>query len=82
MTITVRLEPEVEIRLLERARAQGVSLDEYLRTVIEQIAATGSGPEVSPDQFEAELDALAEGSDKLPVLPSEACSRENICGEQ
>jgi putative addiction module CopG family antidote len=29
-------------------------------------------------EFEATLDALAEGSDKLPVLPAEATSRAGI----
>ena len=58
----------------------GVPLDVYLRTVIEQAAASEGRPEVSPDQFDAGLDALAEGSEHLPVLPPEAYRRESIYG--
>lgn len=82
MTITVRLEPDVETRLLARARAQGISLDDYLQGVIAQIAA-GEGPsEVSLEEFEAGLDVLAEGSEHLPVLPPGAYRRESIYGDQ
>jgi hypothetical protein len=35
-------------------------------------------PTISREQFEAELDALAEGSDKLPYLPPEALARESF----
>jgi predicted transcriptional regulator len=81
VTITVRLEPEVETRLSARARAQGMSLDAYVRTVIEQIAVAEGPPQVALEEFEAGLDALAEGSEQLPVLPPEAYRRESIYGE-
>ena len=81
MTITVRLEPELEERLLAQARAQGLPLDVYLRTVIEQAAVLEGPPDVSPDEFDAALDALAEGSEHLPVLPPEAYRRESIYGD-
>ncbi len=81
MTVTVRLEPEIEERLLAQARAQGISLDAYLRTVIEQAAAVGSRPGVSLGEFDAGLKALAEGSERLPVLPPEAYRRESIYGD-
>jgi hypothetical protein len=81
MRTTVELTPEVEARLWARARARGVSLVTHLQTVIEQIAALESSGEGSLEEFEAGLDALAEGSEQLPVLPPEACSRENIYGD-
>jgi hypothetical protein len=68
----------VQARLWVRARAQGVSLATYLQTVIEQIAALESSGEGSLEEFEAGMDALAEGSEQLPVLPPEAYSRESI----
>ncbi len=33
-------------------------------------------------EFEATMDALAEGSDKLPVLPPEATSRAGVYRDQ
>jgi hypothetical protein len=82
VSITVRLEPEIEARLLARARAQGMSLDAYVRTVMEQMAAIERPAEVSLGEFEAGLDALAEGCEKLPVLPPVAYRRESIYGDE
>jgi len=81
VTITVRLDPELESRLSAQARAAGISLDAYLHTVIEQAAAVDSRPEVSQDEFEAGLRTLAEGSERLPILPPEAYRRESIYGD-
>jgi hypothetical protein len=80
MSITVELAPEVEARLWARACAQGVSLATYLQTVIEQIAALESSEVGSLEEFEAGMDALAEGSEQIPVLPPAAYSRESIYG--
>lgn len=82
MSITVQLEPDVEARLLARARAEGMSLDAYVKTVMEQMAAIEGPPEVSLEDFEAGLDALAEGCEELPVLPPDAYRRENIYGDE
>ena len=72
MKITLELLPEVEARLWARARAQGVSLATYVQTLIEQSAALDSHAELSWQEFEAGMDALAEGSEQLPGLPQEA----------
>jgi hypothetical protein len=82
MNITVELTPEVEARLWAQARAQGVSLTTYLQTVIEQIASLESSAGGPLEEFEAEMDALAEGSEQLPVLPPKAYSRESIYGDE
>ncbi len=81
MTITLRLEPGVEQRLLAEARAHGVSLDVYLQTVIARATAVESQWQVPLDEFDAALDDLAEGSEHLPVLPPEAYRRESIYGD-
>lgn len=36
MTVTLHLKPEVEAGLLERARANGVGLEEYLLSLVEE----------------------------------------------
>ena len=78
MTIKVDLNPEVEARLAARARAKGIPLDVYLRNVIEQIVEDEGTPRASLEEFKATLDALAEGAEDLPALPSAAFSRESI----
>ncbi len=42
MTLTVELKPEVEAGLLALARAKGVPLDAYLRSLLEQLAASSA----------------------------------------
>ena len=78
MTIKLDLNPEVEARLVARARAKGIPLDVYLRNVIEQIVEDEGTPRASLEEFKATLDALAEGAEDLPALPSAVFSRESI----
>ena len=78
MTITVQLPPQIEATLLSRARAQGMTLDAYVQSVIEGVATGQGAPALSVDEFEAALDELAAGSERLPVLSLDAFSREGI----
>jgi hypothetical protein len=78
MTITVELKPEVEARLSTQAKARELSLDAYVQRVIEETAASEVSPGPTLEEFEAGLDALAQFSDRLPVLPPEMDSREYI----
>ena len=78
MTIHVQLPPQIEATLLSRARAQGMTLDAYVQSVIESVATEQGTPALSVEEFEAALDELAAGSERLPVLPPEASTREGI----
>ena len=49
---------------------------------MEQMAAIERPTEVSLGEFEAGLDALAEGCETLPVLPPAAYRRESIYGDE
>jgi hypothetical protein len=78
MTITLQLKPEVEERLLARAQAQGMSLETYVASVIEAQVLPGPKRRPTLEEFEADLEAIAEGTDDIPVLPPEALTREAI----
>ncbi|MEN6450374.1 MAG: hypothetical protein ABFC96_07785 [Thermoguttaceae bacterium] len=80
MTIHIQLEPEVETSLLTNAHSRGMTLDAYVRAIVEDAAAKRQPPPMSDEEFEAGLDELAEGSESLPVLPPEAYTRESIYG--
>jgi hypothetical protein len=79
MAISLELPPDVEARLEAQARARGVGLDVYLKSILkEQAGKERSGQALGLEQFESELDALAAHSAKIPLLPLEALTREAI----
>lgn len=82
MTLTISLTPEAEASLEARAAERGLSLADYVRSVIEQHAAGARLPRASLEDLEATLDEMAEDSQEIPVLPAEAYTRECIYREQ
>ncbi|MGV3720046.1 MAG: hypothetical protein ACO1SX_03970 [Actinomycetota bacterium] len=78
MTITLQLTPDVEQRVTQDAMARGQSVEAYLSALIADVASLPNAVEFSLDDFEADMDALAEGSDQRPVLPPDAFSRKSI----
>jgi hypothetical protein len=79
MTITLELLPDVEASLTAQAQAHGLQLSAYLQLLLEQHAAPKPPKAtISLEELEARLDALAKGSENLPVLPPEATTREGL----
>ena len=78
MAITLELPPEVTAGLAAQAQARGLELDAYLEIVLKQEASMKRPGELSLQEFDAELDALARGSEKLPCLPPEALTRRSF----
>jgi len=78
MTITLQLNSDVERQIARDALAHGQSIEAYLSDLIADAASSHRTVAFSLDDFEADMDALAEGSDELPVLAPDAFSRESI----
>ena len=80
MTIHVELNPEAEARLVAEARSQGVPLEKVAEQLLHEALASRLTPQgnLSVEQFHAMLAALAEGSEKLPTLPTESFTRESF----
>ena len=79
MAITLELPPDIEAALATQACARGLRLNAYLESVLKQQAATERPAcTMSLEQFDAELDGLAQGSEQLPYLPPEALTRESF----
>lgn len=76
MTVTLELKPELQERVVAEAITRGISLEAYLLSLIE--TAASETDDLTPEEFEAVLDAFSEGTEGLPVLPPEALTRENI----
>jgi len=80
MTIQIELSPEIEARLTAGALARGVAPEQYAGSLLQEALATpvrGSG-KLTVEEFHAMLGALAEGSEKLPNLPTESFTRESF----
>jgi hypothetical protein len=85
MTLTLELTPE-EARRVELARQRGFDITALLKGVIASLpdAPVIQGSErplyetATREEWEAFMDALAEGGENLPVLPPEAYDRESL----
>ncbi len=78
MTVKVELKPEVAASLHAQAAARGISVEEYVRQVIEDQAGVQPARKATPEEIEAMLDELAEMGKDLPHLPSSAFTRDSI----
>ena len=80
MTIRVELNPEMEARLVAEARSQGVPLEKLAERLLEEALTVSSLPQgvLTVDEFHHMLEGMAEGSEKLPNLPTGSFSRESF----
>jgi hypothetical protein len=80
MIITVEIKPEVQAELATQAAARGMDVPAYAAAILEQAAqpAPLEPQNRSLEEFEKTLDRIAQFSYKIPVLPDEAFSRENL----
>ena len=83
MPTMLEVEPEVASKIQARARERGVSVDVYLRELIDQEgteSATSNG--LSPQEQVRLLREWASGhSHNSPLLSEDAISRDSIYGE-
>lgn len=80
MTIQVEVSPEVEARLVAEALAQGIPPEKVAERLLQEALATRSIPQgnLTVEELHAMLNAIAEGSDKLPRVPTSAFTRESF----
>jgi len=82
MTVTLELRPEVEAQLLVQANARGLSLEDYLKRLVElqatARAALNSVETMTDEEWERGFEALIDSFPQQPLLSNEAISRESI----
>jgi putative addiction module CopG family antidote len=78
--MNIRLTPHSEELLRERlAHGPYHSAEEVIERALETLSEQEQGrANLNLAEFEATLDALAQGSEKLPVLPPDATTRADI----
>ena len=80
MTIQIELNPEIMERLAAEAAAHGIALEEYTERLLREAIAPRAGPQgqISVAELQTILNAIAEGSEKLPKVPTSAFTRETF----
>lgn len=79
MTINLELSPEEEASLTAAARAKGMSLEAYVKLLIERSSSLPADRPAQQDEFRAALDALSALSDRIPSFSDKTfLTRENI----
>jgi hypothetical protein len=79
MTIIIDLKPEVQAELKRQAEAHGVDISSYAASLL--AGATNVPAEaktLSREQLDNTLRELAQFSHKIPLLPNEVLSREDL----
>ncbi len=77
MKVQLELAPDVGERLLERARAAGLSLDQFAARALEAVARADSpARRASPEERAEAFDEFVEGFESNAALPEAAFDRE------
>jgi hypothetical protein len=84
MTIQIELNPEIMEQLTAEAEAHGIALEEYAERLLREAIANRAEPrgQISVAELHAMLNAIAEGSEKLPKVPTSAFTRESFYEER
>jgi hypothetical protein len=77
MTITLNLKPEIEAGLIAQAQANGMTLEEYLLSMVEGTVLSTSRT-MSPDERAAAFEAWSANHRPTPPLSDYAVSRESM----
>lgn len=79
MAVTVHLDPDLEKVLKSRAQAAGLSLEHYIEILLQdQTSILSRKWNLKGQELESELDGLAAYSERIPLLPLSAVTREGI----
>jgi hypothetical protein len=80
VTITLDLDAETEAGLIAAARATGMSLEQYIRMMVEK--AVGPTAQLTPAERAAAWIASAEKFPETRLLSDEAIGRDAIYGDR
>ena len=78
MEITINIGPEAKAELARQASVYGMELSAFAAILLEHIVRPRLKTSRTMEEFEQTLDRIAQFSDKIPVLPDQAFSRENF----
>ena len=78
MTVTLHLAPELEAGLVAQAQASGMTVEEYLLSVVESAVRNPAQKRLSAEERAAAFEAWSAAHRPTPPLSDNAVSRESI----
>jgi hypothetical protein len=78
MNVTLNLKPELEAEVLERARAGGMTVEEYLLSMVEGAVLPATRRPLSAEERAAAFEAWAANHRPTPLLSDYAVSRSGM----
>jgi hypothetical protein len=76
MTVTLKFKPEVEAGLLAQAQASGMTVEEYILSMVEGAVFPENQKTLSPEERAAAFEAWSANHRPTPPLSDYAVSRE------
>ena len=80
MTLTLNFKPDIEAGLLAQAQASGMTVEEYLLSMVEGVVLPAPRETRSPEQRAAAFEAWSADHRATPPLSDYAVSREVMYG--
>ena len=78
MTVTLKLKPEVEAGLVAQAQVTGVSVEEYVLSVLERAVLPSVKNALTPEERAAAYEAWSAQHRSTPPLSDHTVSREAL----
>lgn len=78
MTLTIEIKPKIEAQVHAAALANDLSVEEFVQEIVENNFVENGSGEISLEEFERNLDLLAEDSANLPPTYQGNYSRDDI----
>ena len=78
MTVTLNLKPELEAGLFAQAQASGMTVEEYILSVVEGAVLPATRMTLSAEERAAAFEAWSAGHRSTPLLSDYAVSRDSI----
>jgi len=76
--MSLNLNPDIEARLIALAQSSGVSVEDFLRHVVEEKSEHSKALRLSPEQWTEQFEDWADSFPEAAPIPDEALSRESL----
>lgn len=76
--MSLNLNPDIEARLIALAQSSGLSVEDFLRHVVEEKSEHSKALRLSPEQWTEQFEDWADSFPEAAPIPDEALSRESL----